>query len=154
MGMRTQFTEDMKAAMRSGDKQRLATLRLIIAAVKEKDISARGDGQEDGINEDEILAVLTKMVKQREESAKVYDEGGRPEMAASERAEMEIIRGYMPAPLTEEELKAAISNAIADANATCLKDMGRVMGLLKERHAGQIDFGSVSPTIRTLLQQG
>tara|TARA_E500000081_G_C6136988_1_gene357422 strand:+ start:3018 stop:3521 length:504 start_codon:yes stop_codon:yes gene_type:complete len=153
LGMRNKFMDDMKDAMRGGDKEKVATLRLIMAALKERDIAARSEGVEDGVGDDEVIAILAKMIKQREESAKVYDEGGRPEMAQAERKEIEIIRDYLPSQLDDDEVAQAINLAIKDAEANCLKDMGKVMALLKERHAGQLDFGKASAAIRARLQE-
>lgn len=124
-----------------------------MAALKERDIAARSEGVEDGVGDDEVIAILAKMIKQREESAKVYDEGGRPEMAQAERKEIEIIRDYLPSQLDDDEVAQAINLAIKDAEANCLKDMGKVMALLKERHAGQLDFGKASAAIRARLQE-
>lgn len=148
--MRARLTEDMKNAMKSGDKERLATIRLIQSAIKDLDIANRGAGKE-AASEAELLTLFAKMVKQREESAKVYLEGGRPELATKEKAEIAIIQGYMPKQLSNDEALAAIKKTISDTGASGIKDMGKVMAELRARHAGQIDFGKASGIIKTLL---
>ncbi len=149
--MRARLTEDMKNAMKSGDKDRLAAIRLIQSAIKDLDIANRGAGKEPA-GEAELLTLLAKMVKQRDESAKVYLDGGRPELAAKEKAEIDIIQGYMPKQLSDGEARAAIQKAIADTGASGMKDMGKVMAELRARHAGQMDFGQASAAIKALLQ--
>jgi uncharacterized protein len=146
MGLRERFTEEMKAAMKAKATRRLSTVRLILAAIQQQDISSRRD-----INEDEVLAVLARMIKQREESAATYDSGGRPELAQAEREEITIIREFMPKQLDENETRAAVKDAIEAAGATAMKDMGKVMAVLKENHAGQMDFGKASALVKELL---
>jgi hypothetical protein len=149
--MRDKITEDVKAAMKSGDKDRLSTLRLMQAAIKDRDIANRGAGK-DAASDDELLQLFTKMVKQREESASVYDKGGRPELAARERAEIAIVQGYMPKQLSDEETAAAIAAVIKDTGASSIRDMGKVMAGLRARYAGQMDFAKASGIIKSMLQ--
>lgn len=149
--MRTKLTEALKEAMKEKDADRLSTLRLINAAIKDRDIAARGDGGADGVGNDEILAILGKMVKQRQESARAYEEGGRLELAEKEREEIKVIEEFLPRQLDASEVKAAIEAAIASTGATSLRDMGRVMGVLKEKYTGRMDFGSVGPAVKARL---
>jgi uncharacterized protein len=148
--LRDQFMSDLKVAMKAGEKDRLATIRLIQAALKDKDIEARGNGKEPLADED-ILQLLQKMVKQRQDSARLYVEGNRPELAAKEEAEIAVIAAYMPKQMDEAEARAAIAGVIAEIGAAGMKDMGRVMGELKARFAGQMDFGKASPLVKQLL---
>ncbi len=148
--LREKIAEALKSAMRERDQARVAALRLINAAIKDRDIAARGEGRE-GIGDDEILAVLGKMIRQREESARTYEEAGRLDLAERERAEIEVIREFLPRQLSEEEVEAAIDEAIRETGAGSIRDMGRVMGLLKSRYAGQMDFGKVGPKVRARL---
>ena len=147
--MRARLTEDMKTAMKSGDKERLGTIRLIQSAIKDMDIAMRGQGKE--TSDADILGLLAKMVKQREESAKVYVEGGRPELADKEKAEIEIIKHYQPTQLSDAESEAAIKKVIAATGAAGIKDMGKVMAELRAAYAGQMDFGKASGMIKALL---
>jgi uncharacterized protein YqeY len=147
--MRTRLTEDMKTAMRSGDKERLGTIRLMQAAIKDLDIAMRGQGKE--TSDADLLGLLAKMVKQREESAKVYIEGGRPELADKEKAEIAVIQDYLPKQLSDVESEAAIKAVITETGASGIKDMGKVMAELRARHAGQMDFGKASGMIKGLL---
>lgn len=148
--LRDRFTSDVKEAMKAGDKGRLGTIRLIQSALKDKDIEARGNGKEP-LSDDEILQLLQKMVKQRQESARLYTEGNRPELAAQENAEIATISAYLPQQMDEAEAKAAIAAVIAEIGAAGVKDMGKVMGELKGRFAGQMDFGKASPLVKQLL---
>ncbi len=148
--MRAQITEAMKDAMRARDAERLSTIRLIQAAIKDRDIANRGQAKGEA-GDDEIVQVLAKMVKSREDAAKLYDEGHRPELAAKERAEIEVIRGFMPKQMSEDEVRAAVTAAIAATGATSVKDMGKVMAELKARHAGSMDFGKASGLIKAAL---
>lgn len=148
--LRDRFTSDLKEAMKAGDKDRLGTIRLIQAALKDKDIEARGAGK-GPLGDDEILQLLQKMVKQRQDSVKLYHEGNRPELAAKEEAEIAVIAAYMPKQMDEAEAKAAIAAVIAETGASGMKDMGKVMGELKARFAGQMDFGKASPLVKQLL---
>jgi hypothetical protein len=151
VGLREQFNEQMKEAMKAKDQRRLSTLRMILAAVKDKDIAARTETSRAGISDDDVLGLLGKMIKQREESAEAFDKGGRPEMAANEREEVEIIRSFMPKQMSPEESRTAIQKVIGDTGATSMKDMGKIMAALKELHAGQMDFGRASGTVKDLL---
>ena len=130
--MRTKITEDVKLAMKAGEKDRLSTLRMMQAAIKDRDIANRGLGKE-AASEDELLQLFTKMVKQREESAAIYDKGGRPELAAKERGEIGFIQAYMPKQLSEAEAKDAIAAIIAETGAASIKDMGKVMAELRAK---------------------
>lgn len=151
MGLRDQLTEAMKEAMKAKEAKRLSTVRLMLAAVKDRDIAGRSDGSRDGVSDDEILQVLTKMIKQREESAATYDSGNRPELAAGEREEIAIIRAFMPRQLGDDETREAVKAVIAEVGAASIKDMGKVMGALKERFAGQMDFGKAGSVVKELL---
>jgi uncharacterized protein len=148
--MRETITEDVKTAMKAGEKDKLSTLRMMQAAIKDRDIANRGTGK-DAASDDELLQLFTKMVKQREESAAIYDKGGRPELAAKEREEIGFIQAYMPKQLSDEETKSAISAIIAETGAASIKDMGRVMAELRAKYSGQMDFGKASGVIKSLL---
>ncbi|MDP2802252.1 MAG: GatB/YqeY domain-containing protein [Phreatobacter sp.] len=148
--LRDRFMSDLKEAMKAGEKLRLGTIRLMQAALKDKDIEARGAGK-GPIPDDEILQLLQKMVKQRQESAKMYGDGGRPELADQENAEIAIISVYLPKQMDEDEARAAIAAVIAETGAAGVKDMGKVMSELKSRFAGQMDFGKASPLVKQLL---
>ena len=151
MSLREKLTEAMKDAMKAKDAKRLATVRMMLAALKDKDIAARTETSRDLLGDDDILGLLAKMIKQREESAAVYEQGGRPELAANERAEIEIIREFMPKQMDEAEAKAAIQAVVTEVGAASIKDMGKVMALLKERYAGQMDFGKASGQVKEAL---
>ena len=148
--LRERFTADLKEAMKAGDKGRVSTIRLITSALKDKDIEARGLGKGE-TTPDELLALLQKMIKQRQESIAIYDANGRPELAAGERAEVEVISGYMPKQMSDEEVKAAIDKAIAETGAASVKDMGKVIAILRANHAGQMDFGKASGLVKAAL---
>lgn len=148
--MREKVTEEVKAAMKAGDRPRLTTLRLIQSAIKDRDIANRGNGK-DAASDDEILQILAKMVKQREESAKAFEDGGRPELAANERAEIAILRDFLPRQMDGAETEAAIRAVIAETGAAGVKDMGKVMAALREKFAGQMDFGKASGVVKGLL---
>lgn len=150
--LREQIDEALKTAMKARDeKARVATLRLINAAIKDRDIAARSEGRTDGVSDDEVLGVLTKMVKQREDSAAAYEKGCRPDLAEQEIAEIAVIREFMPKQLTPEETATAVADVIDEVGATGLKDMGRCMGLLKERHQGSMDFGKAGALMKERL---
>jgi hypothetical protein len=151
MGLREQFNEQMKEAMKAKDTRRLSTLRMILAALKDKDIANRTETSREGISDDDVLGLLAKMIKQREESAIAFDTGARPEMAKSEREEIEVIRSFMPKQMSAEESKAAVQAVIAEVGAASIKDMGKVMAALKERYAGQMDFAKASGMTKELL---
>ena len=148
--MREKITEDVKTAMKAGEKDKLSTLRMMQAAIKDRDIANRGLGKE-AAGEDELLQLFTKMVKQREESAAIYDKGGRPELAAKEREEIGFIQAYMPKQLSDEETSSAIAAIIAETGAATIKDMGKVMVELRAKYSGQMDFGKASGVIKSLL---
>ena len=148
--MRDRLAADVKTAMKAGDKARLSTLRLVQAAVKDRDIANRGIGKEVA-SDDEIVQLLAKMVKQREESAKAFDDGGRPELADKERAEIAVIREFLPRQMDEAQAQAAVRAAIAETGAAGVKDMGKVMAALREKYAGQMDFGRASAQVKALL---
>ncbi|MGQ3671594.1 GatB/YqeY domain-containing protein [Xanthobacter sp. TB0136] len=148
--LRDDINAALKEALKAQEKRRTSTLRLINAAIKDRDIEQRGQGK-DPLTDDEVLALLAKMVKQREESARLYDEGGRPDLADQERGEIIYIKAFMPQQLGEEETRAAIAAIIAEIGASGIKDMGRTMALLKERHAGALDFGKASQWVKDAL---
>lgn len=149
--MRDTLSNAMKEALKAKDSRRLSTVRLIQTAVKDRDIAHRGVGK-DPVTDDEILQILQKMIKQREESAEIYDEGGRAELAAQEREEIEIIRSFMPEQMSDEAVRAACEAVIAEIGAQGLRDMGKVIGVLKERYAGQMDFAKASGLVKELLK--
>jgi hypothetical protein len=151
MSLRAQLNDAMKEAMKAKDAKRLATVRLVLAALKDRDIAARSETSRDLLGDDEILSLLAKMIKQREESATAFDAGNRPELAAGEREEIAIIRSFMPAQMDDAALKEAVKKTIADVGATSIKDMGKVMAALKERYAGQMDFSKASATTKDAL---
>lgn len=148
--LRERFTAEMKQAMKGGDKARLATIRLIQAALKDRDIDARGQGKEP-LSDEDILGVLQKMIKQRQESASLYDQGGRDDLASQERAEIAIIADFLPQQMDEAETAAAIEAAIAETGAAGPKDMGKVIGALKARYTGRMDFGKASGLVKAAL---
>ena len=149
--MREKITEALKTAMKSGDRQRASTLRMVNAAIQDRDIANRGTGKGPA-GDDEVLQILTKMVKQRQESAKAFEDGKRPELAAQENAEIAIIAEYLPSQMEESDAKAAIGRAIRDTGATGVRDMGKVMAELKAKYTGQMDFGRASGWVKELLQ--
>jgi hypothetical protein len=151
MDLRGRIGEATKDAMRAKAAERLSVLRLMGSAIKDRDIAARGEGLPSPVPNDGVVAVLARMVKQRGESARAYEEAGRADLAARERAEVAVIEEFLPRPLSPEEAEAAIGAAIAEAGATSLRDMGRVMALLKERHAGRMDFTAVGPAVKARL---
>jgi uncharacterized protein len=149
--MRDIINEAVKDAMRSKEKLRLSTLRLINAAIKDKDIALRMEDRPDGVSSSEILQILGKMVKQRQESARAYEEGGRLELAQQELSEIKIIEEFLPRQLSDEDVAKAIEAVISDIGATSIRDMGKVMASLKETYTGQMDFGQVGAKIKSLL---
>lgn len=151
MGLRDQVMTAVKEAMKAHEQKRLGTLRLIQAAIKDKDIASRTEDSREGISDDEILALFGKMIKSREDSVVLYEKGGRPELAEAERAEIALIREFMPRQLDEAETKAAIAAIVAETGAASLKDMGKVMGALKERYTGTMDFGKAGALIKAQL---
>jgi len=149
--MRDRIYTRLKEAMKAKDAGRLSTLRLINAAIKDKDIAARATGNTTGVPDAEILAILAKMIKQRQESATTYEQAGRLELAEKERAEIPVIEEFLPRQLNQQEVETAINAAIAKVGATSIRDMGRVMGALKGDYAGQMDFGKVGAKIKAIL---
>ncbi|MDB2668955.1 GatB/YqeY domain-containing protein [Alphaproteobacteria bacterium] len=149
--MQEQFSEALKAAVKSRDKIRISTLRLITAAIKDRDIAARTSDNSDGVSKDEILEILAKMVKQRQEAAHTYEEAGRLELAEQERSEILVIEEFLPRQLDEAEMLAAVDAAIEAQSAASLKDMGKVMGALKGQYAGQMDFGKAGALVKQKL---
>jgi len=151
MSLRAQLNDAMKEAMKAKDAKRLATVRLVLAALKDRDIAARSETSRELLSDDEILSLMAKMIKQREESATAYDAGNRPELAAGEREEIAIIRSFMPAQMDEAAMKDAVRKVIAEVGAGSIKDMGKVMAVLKERYAGQMDFSKASAVTKEAL---
>jgi uncharacterized protein YqeY len=151
MSLRQKLNDAMKEAMKAKDAKRLATVRLALAALKDRDIAARTETSRDLLGDDEILSLLAKMIKQREESAIAFDAGKRPELAAGEREEIAVIRSFMPAQMDEAGVKAAADAVIAELGASSIKDMGKVMAAMKERYAGQMDFGRASFLVKDRL---
>ena len=152
MNLRARIGAATKQAMKDKDATRLSTLRLINAAIKDRDIAARGEGGEgSGVDDAEILSILGKMVKQRRESARTYEEGGRLDLAQQEEAEIDVIEEFLPRKLSEREVDKAVETAVSEVGATSIRDMGRVMGVLKARHSGQMDFGAVGSKVKARL---
>jgi uncharacterized protein YqeY len=144
--------DDLKRAMKAGnEKLRVSTLRLISAALQDRDIAARAEDRCCGLSDDEVIAVLTKMVKQREDSARPYEDAGRIELAEQERREQAIVKEYLPEQRSEEEIEAAVDGVVADIGAEGLKDMSRCMGALKERYAGKMDFSKANLAVKARL---
>ena len=148
MTLRDSIADRTKLAMREKDSLRLSTLRLMSAAIKDRDIAARSEDRCEGIDDSEIMSLLVKMVKQREESAKTYEENGRPELAERERVEIEIVREFMPTALSDEEVSEVIAKIVEETDATGLKDMGKIMGRLKTDYAGRIDMGKAGAIVK------
>ena len=139
--LRTDLNDALKSALRNKEQRCVATIRLILAALKDRDICARGRGNSDGVSDDEILEMLQSMIKQRNDSIAMYEQGGRCELAQREQEEIDIIRRFMPEQLGDEEIQGAVAAVIEELDASGLKDMGRVMASLKERFTGRMDFG-------------
>ncbi|SDG58014.1 GatB/YqeY domain-containing protein [Alloyangia pacifica] len=151
MELRERIKAATKQAMKDKDSARLSTLRLISAAVKDRDIAARAEGNDDGVEDAELLSILAKMVKQRRESARTYEEGGRLDLAEAELAEIPVIEEFLPKPLSDEDVTKAVDAAVKEVGASSIRDMGRVMGVLKTRYQGQMDFGAVGPMVKDRL---
>ncbi|GAB4259477.1 MAG: GatB/YqeY domain-containing protein [Pararhodobacter sp.] len=151
MSLRARISADLKDAMKAKDQLRLSTLRLINAAIKDRDIALRGEGEDREMTDEEITAVLSRMVKQRQESIRAYEEGGRLELVEREQAEIAVIESYLPRQLEAAEVEAAIAGVIAELGASSIRDMGRVMNALKARYTGQMDFGAVGPMVKARL---
>ena len=149
--VRDDINNALKQAMKAKDARRVSCLRLMNAAIQDKDIEARGAGKS-ALSDDELLGLFQKMIKQRQESAELYDKGARPELAAAERAEIEIITAYLPKQMSDTEAGSAISSLLNEINAETMKDMGRAMAALKERFAGKMDFAKASGMVKELLK--
>ena len=147
--MREKFSSELKVAMRAGEKRRVGTIRMIMAALKDKDIEARGHGKT--VSDEDILALLQKMTKSRKESQEIYEKAGRVDLAAQESEEIAIIQGFLPQQLSEAEVAQAIAAAIAETTATSIKDMGKVVGALKGKYAGRMDFAKASTLAKRML---
>ena len=148
--LREKINDGVKDSMKSGDKLRLSTLRLVNAAIKNADIEARGAGKEP-LDDGALLALMQKMIKQREESVDLYDKGGRKELADQERGEIAVIAGFLPQQMSDAEMATAIAAAIAETGAASMKDMGKVIGALKAKYAGRMDFGKASGLVKGAL---
>ena len=151
MELRERISGAIKQAMRDKAAGRLSTLRLINAAIKDKDIDARAKGSDDGVDDSEVLAILGKMAKQRLESARAYEEGSRLDLAEREREEIVVIEEFLPRQLSSDEAATAVDAAIAEVGASSIRDMGKVMGILKGKYTGQMDFGAVGPIVKDRL---
>ena len=149
--MRTRLTDALKTAMKGKDGRSTSTLRLILAAIKDRDIAARAKGNKDGITDDDILSLLQSMIKQRRESISLYEKGGRMELAQSEAEEIAVIEDFLPEQMSDEEMAAVITAVLGDVGATSLKDMGKAMAALKENHAGVMDFSKASAMVKERL---
>ena len=150
--LRDSINTAVKDAMKARDERQVATLRMMNAAIKNADIEARGHGK-GPLNEADLMSLFQKMIKQRQESAELYDKGGRPELATAERAEIAIIQGYLPQQMSDTEAGSAISAILQEINAETMKDMGRAMAALKERFAGKMDFSKASSKLKELLSK-
>ncbi|NNU80931.1 GatB/YqeY domain-containing protein [Halovulum dunhuangense] len=149
--IRARLSQELKDAMKAKDQARLSTLRLINAAIKDRDIAARSEDNIEGVSDEEIRAIMAKMIKQRRDSAQAYDEAGRIELAEAERAEIEVIQSFLPKPLSEADVQKAIEAAIAETGASSIRDMGKIMGVLKAKYAGQMDFGKAGAQVKAAL---
>ena len=149
--LRDDIKSALTIAMKGKDKQGVSTLRLIMAAIKDRDIAARSKGVTDGISEDEILSLMQSMVKQRRESIEMYEKGGRVELAQQEKEEILVIETFMPAQLSANEISTFINEAISATGAESIKDMGKVMGHLKDKFTGRMDFGKAGAAIKDRL---
>ena len=151
MSLRNEINSAMKEAMKEKAQLRLSTLRLINAAIKDRDIAARAEGVEEGVDDTEILAILGKMTRQRQESAKTYEEAGRLDLSERELSEIQVIEYFLPRQLNGDEIEIEVTKVIEEQGASSIRDMGRVMACLKERFTGQMDFGSVGPIVKKKL---
>jgi uncharacterized protein len=148
--LRDDINTAVKEAMKAKDERKLSTLRMVNSTIKNADIAARGEGKPP-LTDADLLSVFQKMIKQRQESVELYDKGGRPELAAQEREEIAIIQAYLPKQMSDDDVKAAIAAVIAETNAAGVKDMGKVIGALKAKYAGQMDFGKASGMVKAAL---
>ncbi len=151
MSKREEFSQALKESLKAKDQIAMSTIRLITAAMKDRDIAARGKGNDEGIDDTEILSLLQSMVKQRQESSKMYKENDRTELAEREEAEISVIERFLPAQMSEADTAAAIDEIIADTGASSIKDMGKVMGVLKEKYAGQMDMAKAGGLVKGKL---
>ena len=151
MNMRERIMNAMKMAMKDKDTLRVSTLRLVNAAIKEREIALRSNEDAGDIDNDEILQILSKMVKQRDDSVKAYEEAGREDLATRERSEIKVIREFLPKPLTEAEVTKAVEDAVKETGAASIKDMGKVMGALKAQYTGRMDFGAAGAAVKAAL---
>ena len=151
MSLRARLNDDLKTAMRAKDERQVGTLRLILAALKDKDIAARPSGNTSGISDPDIMQMMNGMIKQRRDSIVLYQQGNRPELAAKEQGEIDIIQGYLPQQMSADEVTTAVKAVIAEVGASSVKDMGRVMAALKERFTGRMDFAAVSGVVKQNL---
>lgn len=151
--LRDNINNSLKDAMKGGDAPRVSTLRLVNSSLKNADIEARGQGK-GPLSDEEALGVLQKMIKQRHESVELYEKGGRPELAAQERAEIAVIEGFLPAQMTEQEINDTISALVKEVGASAMKDMGKVMAAVKERYTGKLDFSKASGAVKKILSGG
>ena len=149
--LRARINNALKVAMKAKEKHTVSTIRLILAALKDRDIAARSKGSNDGIGDDDILSMLQSMIKQRHESAAMYEKGGRMELAQQESSEIAIIQTFLPDQMDAAAVSAAVQETIVDLSANSLKDMGKVMGALKEKYAGQMDFSKASAQVKAKL---
>ncbi len=149
--VRDRLKDMLSASMKAGDKRRVGTVRLILAAIKDRDIAVRSEGKSEDVSDEEILAILQKMVKQRRESTVMYQEGGRMELAEQEEEEIAIIEEFLPEQIGGGEMEAAVAAVVEEVGAASLKDMGGVMALLKERYAGRMDFAQAAGQVKSLL---
>lgn len=152
--MRIELNEALKQALKAREQRRTSTLRLILAAIKDRDIAARAEDRTSGVTDDEILQILAKMVRQRQESIEAFEKGDRPDLAAQEREEIAIIESFMPAQLSSEEVRGACEEVVGELGASGLRDMGKCMGALKERYPGRMDFGKASAIVKEILSHG
>lgn len=151
MELRDRVMAEMKQAMKDKNTTRVSTLRLINAAIKDRDIAARGEGREEGVSDADVLAILGKMVKQRQESARQYEEAGRFDLAEREQVEIAVIEDFLPRQLNDDEVAKAVEAAITQVGGSSIRDMGKVMGVLKGEYTGQMDFGAVGPMVKDRL---
>ena len=149
--LRAQLTDALKVAMKAKNERAVSTVRLILAALKDRDIAARTKGNPDGITDDEVRAMMQNMIKQRRESMALYEQGGRCELAQQEAEEITIIEGFLPKQLSDSDIQAAAKALITEIGAQGIKDMGRTMAAMKQRYAGQMDFSKASLVVKQLL---
>ena len=149
--LRNRLSEALKGAVRAKDRRAVATIRLILAALKDRDIAAREKGNMEGISEDEITAMLQTMIRQRRDSIRLYEQGGRLELAEAEAEEIEVIKSFLPEPMSPEEIAAAVDETLRELGAAGLKDVGRVMARLRERYAGRMDLTEASKRVKASL---